>query len=378
MADYTKKIGKVLLFTGSALLTLIVCEVASRYLYPTTVAHFVGCDGKPVDMDLPDPQLEFRLKPNFCGKQIATEFRVSVRTNSSGFRDDQEFRREKPPGTYRILGLGDSFTFGWGVEGNQTYLSVVGRQLEQQFGRNVEVFNLGVWNYGTLQELKVFHQFENYQPDLIILEFYARNAFVYEYGNDLIDNYYFDLWSRSAQTQEMSLPLPVVRRAGRFLLAGSNLFRIAALEVGGVVKQGYHPTGNPELLEAAWRITDSALHDFDRDLQSMNRKCVLIWAAPPGTIHGRDDSVLRHLASLGLRNIVLASTMQEMKNGVENYYYRLDNHWNAKGQQAVASILFRTIVSQGLLRPLDPVWTNAESQRGVLTSGDAGAARSQR
>lgn len=349
MADHTTRIGKALLLTTSALLTLLVCEVASRAFYPTTVAHFVGCDGKPADMDVPDPYLEFRLKPNFCGEQVSTEFRTSVRTNSSGFRNDQEFHREKPTGTFRILALGDSFTFGWGVEESQAYPNVLARKLERQSGEKVEVFNLGVWNYGTLQELRVFHQLENYQPDLITLEFYARNAFVHEYGNDLVDNYYFEQWSKSGQSSEMGLPLPFVRRTGRLLLAHSNLFRIGALEVGGILKQNYHPTGNAEMLDAAWRITDEALRGFDRDLQSMNRKCVLIWAAPPGTIHARDDSVFRHLQTLGLRNIVLDSTIPEMGNDALSYYYRLDNHWNAKGHQAVADVLFRTIVSQGLM-----------------------------
>lgn len=358
MAKSIKKTSKILLSVCSVLLTLLFCEITSRHIYPTSVAHFVGCDGKSVDMDLPDPQLEFRLKPNFCGKQVATEFQVSVRTNSSGFRNNQEFRREKPPGTFRILGLGDSFTFGWGVEENQTYLSVLARKLERRFNRNVEVFNLGVWNYGTLQELKVFHQFESYQPDLITLEFYARNAFVNEFANDLVDNYYFDFWSKSRQTSAMSLPLPISRRTGRFLLAHSNLFRIGALELGSIVKRLYQPTGDQEMLAAAWRITDDALHTFDRDLQSMNQKCVLIWAAPPGTIHAKDPSVFRHLASLGLRNVILVSTMEEMGNGVQNYYYHMDNHWNAMGQQAVANVLFQSIVRQGLIRPLEPIRTD--------------------
>lgn len=376
MGEFIKKIGKVLLFTGSALLTLLLCEIASRYLYPTSMAHFVECDGKLVDMLVPDPELQFKLKPNFRGKQVATEFSVSVRTDSSGFRNDQEFHREKTPGTYRILGLGDSFAFGWGVEENQTYLNVLARRLEQQFGQKVEVMNLAVWGYGTLQEIEVFHRFKSYHPDLITLEFYARNAFVPESGNDLVDNYYFDVWLKSPRNAD--IPLPLVRLVGRFLLFHSNVFRIGALEVATILKKHWQPTGNAEMLEAAWQITDNALRRFDRDLQSINKKCVLIWAAPPGTIHARDDFVFRHLQSLGLRNIVLASTLPEMEHEVMNYYYRLDFHWNAKGQQAAADVLFQTIVSQGLARPSDPTLDQLGGpRRNSPGSRDDDAAESQ-
>ena len=328
-------------------LTLLLCEFVSRYLYPTSMSHFIDHGGRLVDTLVPDPELQFKLMPNFDGKQIATEFNVSVRTNGAGFRDDQEFRPDKAPGTYRIMGLGDSFAFGWGVEEDQTYLKVLARKLEQQFGQKVEVMNLGVWGYGTLQEAAVFRKFKTYQPDLVTLEFYARNAFVPESGNDLVDNYYFDLWVKSHDNSD--IPLPLVRRVGRFFLFHSNLFRIAALEVSTLVKKYWQPAGNAQMLAAAWQITDDALRAFDRDLQSINRKCVLIWAAPPGVIHARDESVLRHLQSLGLHNIVLASTLPAMEHEVTNYCYRLDFHWNTKGHAAAADVLYQAIVQQNLM-----------------------------
>lgn len=347
MNKLTRRVGRVVLFLSSMVLTLLLCEFVSRYLYPTSMSHFVDHDGRLIDTLVTDPELQFKLLPNFNGKQIATEFNVSVRTNSAGFRDDQEFRPDKAPGTYRIMGLGDSFAFGWGVEEDQTYLKVLARKLEQQFGQKVEVMNLGVWGYGTLQEAAVFRQFKTYQPDLVTLEFYARDAFVPESGNDLVDNYYFDLWLKSHNNSD--IPLPLIRRVGRFFLFHSNLFRIAALEVSTLVKKYWQPAGNAQMLAAAWQITDDALRAFDRDLQSINRKCVLIWAAPPGVIHARDESVLRHLQSLRLHNIVLASTLPAMEHEVTDYCYRLDFHWNAKGHAAAADVLYQAIVQQKLM-----------------------------
>ena len=47
---------------------------------------------------------------------------VDVHINSQGLRG-KEYAIAKPPGTYRILVLGDSMTFGWGVPVEETYPS---------------------------------------------------------------------------------------------------------------------------------------------------------------------------------------------------------------------------------------------------------------
>lgn len=65
------------------------------------------------------------------GHKLAADFdgfgplNVRVKTNSQGYRDD-EHRDEKGQGRLRILGLGDSFTFGWGVKVEESYLKQLG------------------------------------------------------------------------------------------------------------------------------------------------------------------------------------------------------------------------------------------------------------
>jgi hypothetical protein len=65
-----------------------------------------------VEIYQPDPLLYWKLKP---GQNCYTKVnRKPVRVNSLGTRGP-EFLAEKPVGALRILSLGDSKTFGWGL-----------------------------------------------------------------------------------------------------------------------------------------------------------------------------------------------------------------------------------------------------------------------
>jgi hypothetical protein len=65
--------------------------------------------------------------------------RVAVRTNALGFRGP-EIAAAKPPGTKRVLVLGDSYTFGLFLEDHQAYPRVIETALRRQ-GHDVQVIN---------------------------------------------------------------------------------------------------------------------------------------------------------------------------------------------------------------------------------------------
>jgi lysophospholipase L1-like esterase len=96
---------------------------------------------------------------------------VRYRINADGFRDRIR-SRPKPDGAFRILALGDSVTFGYGVEQEETYPM----QLEAAFaGRaagRIEVLNLGVGGYNPYTEAMLFADLgPAYQPDLVLVQF---------------------------------------------------------------------------------------------------------------------------------------------------------------------------------------------------------------
>ncbi len=100
-----------------------------------------------------------------------------VQLNSRGFRD-YEHTEEKPPGTFRILGIGDSYTFGVRVNFEDIYLTRLERMLNERYpSRHYEVINMGVPGYGTMEELRLLRKKGLlYQPDLVIVGYVLNDA----------------------------------------------------------------------------------------------------------------------------------------------------------------------------------------------------------
>lgn len=122
---------------------------------------------------LSDPVRGQRLAPGYQGWFAG----VPVRTNALGFRDDREYSLDKPPGTFRILVLGDSVTFGHGTLQDTTYPFLLEQRLKAwRPDVRWEVWNLGVPGYNTGQELDYLQEVgRRYQPDLVIVGFYPND-----------------------------------------------------------------------------------------------------------------------------------------------------------------------------------------------------------
>lgn len=99
---------------------------------------------------------------------------LTYRTNSLGWRGP-EADPDRPPGVFRILGIGDSITFGTGVREDDLFLARLRRALEAQSPGRYEVWNLGVVGYNTAHEVALLrHVGVGLDPDLVLL-FYVLN-----------------------------------------------------------------------------------------------------------------------------------------------------------------------------------------------------------
>ena len=120
-----------------------------------------------------DSLLGWAHQPGQEGIFETPQFQTAVRINENGLRDRQHsYQRQN--NVKRVLVLGDSFAWGYGVEEPERFSQL----LEENLG--VEVINAGVSGYSTDQEL-LWYQNEGikYETDLVILVFT---------GNDVGDN----------------------------------------------------------------------------------------------------------------------------------------------------------------------------------------------
>jgi hypothetical protein len=122
---------------------------------------------------LSDPVRGQRLASNYDGWFAG----VPAHTNSLGFRDTREYALAKAPGTFRILVLGDSVTFGHGALYETSYPYLLEQRLrEWRPDVKWEVWNLGIPGYNTAQELAYLNEVgPRYAPDLVVVGFFPND-----------------------------------------------------------------------------------------------------------------------------------------------------------------------------------------------------------
>lgn len=82
----------------------------------------------------------------------------------------------KPAGVRRVVVLGDSQAWGYGVGDDDTIPAQLGRLLNDGGGARTEVLNLGVGGYGTDQSfLKYLVQGQRYAPDAVVLTVFKND-----------------------------------------------------------------------------------------------------------------------------------------------------------------------------------------------------------
>ena len=120
-----------------------------------------------------DPDLPFVHRPNSHARIMGAD----VAINNLGLRDDREIALDKPPGTTRILMLGDSVTFGFGVSLAET----ASRRLQEALNAGspaarFEVLDSGVGNYNTVMEVAYYlKDGQRLHPDIVVLNFFVND-----------------------------------------------------------------------------------------------------------------------------------------------------------------------------------------------------------
>ena len=104
------------------------------------------------------------------------KFNLNIPRNQDGMRD-RDFEIKKSADTIRIAAIGDSFTYGWGVENtDKVYPKLLEKKLNNLSDINYEVLNFGLPDSDTEDELLIIKEKAlKYNPDIIILGYYIND-----------------------------------------------------------------------------------------------------------------------------------------------------------------------------------------------------------
>ena len=143
----------VVVFLGGA---EIVCRILERADPPRPVAPYIGDWLREWGGDF------YTVSTTAVGQPPWNDY------NGDGLRD-REHDLRKPPGTRRVVCLGDSTTLGFGLRSAEAYPQVL-EGLLHAYGRDVEVFNVALWGWSTRQEHIAYRRIaRRYSPDHVLL-----------------------------------------------------------------------------------------------------------------------------------------------------------------------------------------------------------------
>ena len=182
MTKHGQQISPLVRIVGSAIgllvgvvLGAIVLELATRYILD---------DGMNFDLemwkyarDLKQTSEYAEMGHEHAANRSGIYMGVPVSINSAGLRD-RDYPMAKTADFRRIVMLGDSLTFGWGVKVEDTPSKLLEAKLNSQTGgRKFEVINTGVGNYNSSMEVNAFlKNWSALKPDLVILNYFINDA----------------------------------------------------------------------------------------------------------------------------------------------------------------------------------------------------------
>jgi len=339
------------------LVFICVCvEVGLQGFYYFAAGDFLFSRGA-VPIYAREPYAGFGNRPGLSFDHRTNEFRAQYYINRAGFRvprPEVEYPLAKPSNVYRIMLLGPSFAFGWGVNYELSLAGVLQQLLqERRFAgdKKIEIIDAGVPAMPPAPQLSWFeHVGKDYAPDLVI-------QVVYE-----------------SMVQDATGPLLAVNEDGYLVRPHYSPSRHESFKKVATVFYGWmlwtdlrsgstvHSSGQGGEFEPTQPKVREAIQLYKK-LASIVRQAgarlLVVYVPDSFRIHPEDESrwapeidprqvtfdaaFVRYLNECHIPSVNTTQQLLESARGRNRMYYWLDVHWtpagNAAAAQAVADYL---------------------------------------
>ncbi|MBD1885183.1 SGNH/GDSL hydrolase family protein [Microcoleus vaginatus] len=400
-------------------LSLILGGIMAGVFLGELALHLGGIKGlkkpsEPVSFEtyrLDDPAGAWSLNPGASFEWQGEGERSFIQANKDGLRD-REHTKEKPPKTFRIAVVGDSFAEALQVPMEKTFWWKMRKQLNKKCtalgDRKVEVINFGVQGYGTAQELMTLrHKVWKYSPDLVILAFFP--------GNDLINNSkkldfyqrrpYFvykngelvpDMsWVKMSPKEHEYLNFSLVDYLPTWWVNNSRILRLVrqvdlenkkrlldATEKKRFSKNFQEPI-DPEWKEA-WQVTEGLISLMNQEVKAKKADFMVLIVSTGSQVHPDPIARQGHMKQSGIKdlyypnqrikslgdtlNITTLDTVPRLreyaeknKTCVHGFPNALpcEGHWNSQGHEQVAQLMAQHLCDKFQAEPSGSTKNNA-------------------
>ena len=329
----------LLLIVVSSLFALFVSEIALRLvgLGPLYVSPERDRFWKY------DSRLGWSHQPGQEGIFETQQFRVAVRINEDGLRD-RERSYQRPNDKKRILVLGDSFAWGYGVEESDRF----SQQLEKTLG--VEVINAGVSGYSTDQEL-LWYKDEGikYETDLVILVVAGND--VGDNERQLVSTIYYKpkFVLEEGQLIPTGYPVPKTSSQGLFIYSLSqrsalayfliqryfDLLTLYAKFRAAPEEQIDTPVSATRAEEAPFELTIALIEELRRVAESRNARFMIV-TTDRWWNHPSDETYTDFVAALQSKGFFVLDVESMPGFDPEVMLIPDDGHWSPAGHEFVA------------------------------------------
>lgn len=298
-----KRIALILVSIG---FSLVLIEIALRLFFPQPLG--------PVQFAV-DPDLGFIPVPNQKAvRTLPGVYAYRYSNNSMGLRGPEIHAKTKP----RILVLGDSFTYGIGVNDEETFCSIL-----QSLLPGNEIINAGNGGKGTDYALKFYRtKGKPLDPDVVVLVFC---------GNDFSDNQLNVYYSPDLTPKVLSQQKPFITRFAIYDWLITHSHVAGLLKSLSIKREGPPADHSFRPLPPDEELTEKYLRALLTDVPSLK----LFYIAPYDQNGVREQEAFKRVCE----RLKVKPTYLQI--GAEDYL--AEGHWKPSGHRKVAQIILSTL-----------------------------------
>ncbi|HEX6898991.1 MAG TPA: SGNH/GDSL hydrolase family protein [Thermoanaerobaculia bacterium] len=262
------------------------------------------------------PELGWQNRRNVRLRHRQPDFDVMVQLDAEGHRVTPGGSSGPP-----IVFVGDSITFGWGVDARDTFVSRVGHALDRR------TVNLGVPGYGTDQSYLALMHHGRQSPLNSALVIYTLTA------NDVFDVTQDRMYGRGKPRININGTIEPFRSSG-FPLGWieQRSYLLASIRTG-IDMLSRKPQSQPERARGA-RLVAFLVEQMRQQCEAAGADFLLV--VPK-------HEILAGETPTGAREVDLGPAIERIQRTGRSLVFREDRHFNAAGHAVVASEILASL-----------------------------------